>query len=269
MSRFAEIFGNARPDTCVDLYAFHHAGGSRHSFAAWQNRFPRAINVYRAQLPGRTPESYHFLPRKVAELIPDLAACFLRSRFGNINPFVFYGHSLGALVAFELTRFLRQHSKTLPIGLIVSSRRAPQCPLVYSELCSLRDDLLLPKLEELGGVPAYLKAKPDELRRLLPVVRADLLLSDRYDYNEQPPFDLPVLATKGLHDPIMSLAELKAWSDQTTGKFECLELSGAHFFDSHGSTRLEKLLTETVIRWGNAPSPTPRKAILPLEETQC
>ena len=249
MTACTDIFASERKGRALDLYAFHHAGGSRHSFAAWQNRFPDAVALHRVQLPGRTAETSDRLPKWAGGLIPDLARRFVRERAGSRRPYVFYGHSLGALIAFELARFLRLLGEEMPVGLVVASRRAPQCPLTHGELFSLPDEELVAALHRLGGVPAHMRGKDDWLRQMLPVIRADLMLSDIYRYAGQPPFACPILAVKGFDDPILSRDELAAWSTHTTREFVCAELSGAHFFDAAGTAQLQESLVETLARW--------------------
>ncbi|WP_067220268.1 thioesterase II family protein [Stappia indica] len=251
MSAQAEIFASDRSRAAVDLYVFHHAGGSRHSFAAWQSKFPAEVALHRVQLPGRTAETCNVLPKWAGALVPGLVRNFLASRAGSRRPFVFYGHSLGALIAFELTRFLRLIGEEMPAGLVVASRRAPHCELSHGELFSLPDDELVAALHRLGGVPAHMRGKEDWLRQVLPVIRADLQLSDIYRYAGQPPLDCPMLAVKGSDDPIMSLRELIEWSAHTTGSFTCGELPGAHFFDAEGTRRLETILVGTLARWAD------------------
>lgn len=251
MRACTDIFASDRKESALDLYAFHHAGGSRHSFAAWQNRFPDAIALHRVQLPGRTAETSDLLPKWAGGLIPDLARSFLRERAGTQRPYVFYGHSLGALIAFELARFLRLLGEQMPVGLVVASRRAPQCQLTHGELFSLPDEDLVAALHRLGGVPAHMRGKDDWLRQMLPVIRADLMLSDIYRYAGQPPFACPILAVKGFDDPILSRDELAAWSTHTTREFVCAELSGAHFFDAAGTAQLQEILVETLARWAD------------------
>lgn len=245
----AEIFGTNSPSHQIDLYAFHHAGGSRLSFAGWKNIFPDWLGVHRVQLPFRTPESSMEMPRCVRSIIPGLAIEFLRDRACRHTPFYFYGHSLGALVAFELVRYLRARMEALPYGLVVAGRRAPQCSLSYMELCSMDDDVLMDAIVRLGGVPNCLEVQRNWLRSHLPVIRADLMLSDRYTYEKQHPLDIPILAIKGFDDPILSIDELSAWEAQTRTSFRSIQLPGSHFLNASGNDQLETLLSDTLSGW--------------------
>ena len=208
------------------LVCFHHAGGSAASFNSWSRALPEWIEVHKVQLPGRDPAGPERPHTDVRALIPELRAQLAPVLAG---PFAFYGHSLGALVAFELARALRAAGGPAPAALFVSGRRAPQVPLSMAALYDLPEDRLIPRLVELGGVSPELIRNPKYLRYFIPVMRADLQVSDRYDHAPGAPLDLPLFAFKGADDPIVSEADFLAWGAQAGGAFEATVLPGRHF----------------------------------------
>jgi medium-chain acyl-[acyl-carrier-protein] hydrolase len=219
----------------VLLISFPHAGGSAASLNGWVRRLPAEIGLERVQLPGRDPSGAERPHRSIERLMPDLSAKLL-PRLDR--PFALYGHSLGALVAYEFARSVRAKGLAGPVALFVSGRRAPQCPLLLSPLYDLPDELLIRRLAEFGGTPDGLMRHAKWREHLLPALRADLEMSDRYEYRSERPLDCPIFAFRGVADDIASPAELCAWREQTTGPFVMETLSGQHFFDNDGIERL-------------------------------
>lgn len=235
----ARILGDLPEGTRRAIVCFHHAGGSAQSFTPCLKHVPADTALLRVQLPGRagppgtTPDHVDAV---VEPLAGALAGKLAAAPAGM--PLVFYGHSLGAIVAFDLMRHLRASGGRLPVGLVVSGRRAPQCPLSGGGLHGLPDEALIEVLAELGGPLRLLLSNRTLLDRLLPSIRADLRVSDLYRYRPAPPFDTPILAFMGNRDPILTTAELAAWGKQTTAGFACREIEGAHFFDEAGGAVL-------------------------------
>ncbi len=210
----------------VRLACFHHAGGSAASFNSWSRALPEWIEVHKVQLPGRDPAGPERTHTQVATLIPGLLEKLAPVFAG---PFALYGHSLGALVAFELARALRAAGGPAPLALFVSGRRAPQVPLSMPALCDLPEDRLIPCLIELGGMSPELIRKPEWMRYFIPVMRADLAVSDHYDYPPGAPLECPLFAFKGAADPIVSQSDFDGWAAQAGGAFEATVLPGRHF----------------------------------------
>jgi medium-chain acyl-[acyl-carrier-protein] hydrolase len=210
----------------VRLLCFHHAGGSAASFNSWSRALPDWIDVHKVQLPGRDPAGPRRPHTDVAVLIPELRESLAPLL---VEPFALYGHSLGALVAFELARALRAHGGPEPLALFVSGRRAPQVPLSMTALCDLPEERLIPRLVELGGLSPELIRKPEWLRYFIPVMRADLEVSDHYAYTADAPLACPLFAFKGADDPIVSESDFVGWRAQAGGAFEAAVLPGRHF----------------------------------------
>lgn len=235
------------------LVCFHHAGGSAASFNSWSRALPDWIEVHKVQLPGRDPAGSQRPHTEVATLIPELRAALAPVL---AEPFALYGHSLGALVAFELARTLRAAGGPAPLALFVSGRRAPQAPLAMAALCDLPEEQLVPRLIELGGMSPELIRKPEWLRYFIPVMRADLEVSDRYAYTPGAPLECPLFAFKGAHDPIVSDEEFLAWGAQAGGAFEATVLPGRHFLPPEAVALLQAAivarLSELALRTASA-----------------
>jgi len=249
------------PGDRIRLCCFHYAGGSALSFGSWARALADGIAIFGIQLPGRDGSQSTRATRRVQDLLPALMEAWVRfhAHTDATIPFAFYGHSLGALVAFELTRALREAHEPQPAALFVSGRRAPHRPLTRTALCDLADAELLQALKDMGGMPPPLLASEKWRAFFVPTLRADLRLSDHYEYTAAPPLHVPLHAFRGEYDPILAHEDLTAWRQETTGAFSTGVLPGAHFFDDVGLERLRARLAAALLALASpacAPPPT-------------
>ncbi len=146
------------------------------------------------------------------------------------KPFVLFGHSMGALIAFELVRLLSRERQRKPERLFVSGRRAPQIPDPEYHIDELSDAEFIAKLRRLNGTPAAVLDHPEIMQALLPVIRADFAICQTYVYTSGPLLDCPITAYGGLEDQEVTRESLEAWRDQTRGGFTLRMFPGDHFF---------------------------------------
>jgi len=223
----AAWFPGADPSPDVRLFCFPHAGGGAAAFARWQAALPPRFGLCPVRSPGRESRAAEAPFEDMAALVDALARVIqpLADR-----PFVFFGHSMGAAVAFELVRRLRRDGRPLPLGLIVSGARAPQYRAGWTPPASPSDQEFRAQLRRLEGVPAEVLDNDGLMRVLLPVLRADTALYRNYVYSLEPPLDLPLRAYGGAADPNVREEHVEAWSCQTTRSFAARIFDGGHFY---------------------------------------
>jgi medium-chain acyl-[acyl-carrier-protein] hydrolase len=146
------------------------------------------------------------------------------------KPFAFFGHSLGALVGFELARQLRRQGDVQPVRLFVSADRAPQIPHRDRPLHALPEGEFLLELRRLNGIPRKVLEEAELMQIMLPVLRADFAVYETYLYSTEPPLTCPISAFGGLQDHRVSRGDLEAWRDQTSVSFSLRMFPGDHFF---------------------------------------
>jgi medium-chain acyl-[acyl-carrier-protein] hydrolase len=209
------------------LFCFPYAGGGASVYNSWIEELPETIEVCPVQLPGRENLRTRAPYSRLSPLIDELANVL----GGYLNiPFAFYGHSMGALISFELIRRLRQQHLPQPSHLFVSSHRAPQLADRTSSLHELPDSEFLSKVQELQGITEAVLGNSELIEIFAPLLRADFSLCESYVYCEAAPLECAITCFGGTDDKRISTTELDAWRAQTTSRFKLRLFPGNHFF---------------------------------------
>ena len=216
-----------RPRARLRLLCFPYAGGGALAYRGWAAKVPEEIDVLSVQLPGRERRIREPAFTRVASLI-EAAGQALVPHLDR--PFAVFGHSMGALVGYELVQWLRREHGLEPIRLLVSARRAPQLPPDPDDDYKLPDDQLIERLREYNGTPAEVLQNPELMELMLPLLRADFELNDTYEPIAHPALLCPVTAFGGIEDEETTRDELEAWTGITEGAFKLRMFPGDHFF---------------------------------------
>lgn len=144
-------------------------------------------------------------------------------------PYAIFGHSTGALCAFETSREIRRLDGPLPVHLFVSGRRAPSVPMVRTELAGLGVDELARLLRRLGGTPEYVLESQEMLAFLQPLLAADFQVNDMYSYRAEPRLPIPITAFAATRDHFAHADDVAGWRDETGAGYTQLVLEGSHF----------------------------------------
>ena len=227
------------------LFCLPYAGGSAFSFHNWSEHLPSTIEVCPIELPGRgmriKESTFTQMPLLVEELAQSLLPYLDKS-------FVFLGHSLGALVCFELARFLRKIDACSPTHLFISGHCAPQLPYTVPPIHTLPDTEFIEELRRLHGTPEAALANKELMQLLLPALRADFAVFSDYTYRSEPPLNLPITVFGGLQDPSVGREMLEAWQVQTSVGLNLQMFPGNHFFVHTAQLLLLDSLSQTLNR---------------------
>jgi len=207
------------------LVCFPHAGGAATYFRPVSAALSPRIDVAAVQYPGRQDRRAEPPVTSIGELA-DLVTARLRPRLDR--PTAFFGHSMGAVLAFEVARRLEADGHALT-ALFVSGRRAP-CRTRVETSHLLSDDQLLAEIRGLSGTDASLLADDEIARMILPALRGDYRAAETYRYPPGPDVSCPVHALTGADDPKVTVDEARAWSAHTSASFALRVFPGGHFY---------------------------------------
>lgn len=214
------------PRARARLFCFPYAGGGAHIYRAWPDSLPATIEVCPVQLHGHGARLMEAPFTQMSPLVQATAEALLPYLD---RPFAFFGHSMGALVGFELARQLRGQCDPQPVHLFVSGCFAPNLPDPYP-LRHLPEPEFLEELRRLNGMPQEALENTELMRLLLPTLKADCTVTETYTYTDRPPLNCPISAFGGLQDHLLSRDDLDGWRQQTTASFSLRMFPGDHFF---------------------------------------
>jgi medium-chain acyl-[acyl-carrier-protein] hydrolase len=209
------------------LFCFPYAGGCAGVFQQWARSMPPGVELCSVQLPGRANRIKEPPLRDIPSIVSAIAqeiAVWLD------QPAVFFGHSLGALIGFELARYLQMRQGAAPLELLVSGCRAPQIPGPLRKLHDLPDSEFMSALRNLGGTPEQILNEPRLIAFIAPYLRADLQAFETYDYVPGSQLACPISAFAGLNDPRAIVSDVWGWRNQTSSNFSLKTFPGDHFF---------------------------------------
>ncbi|MEV8057100.1 alpha/beta fold hydrolase [Streptomyces antimycoticus] len=210
----------------VRLVCLPHAGGTATLFHGGAERLPHDVEMLAVQYPGRQERFAEPCIEDMAELATRITEALEPELAG---PLVLFGHSLGAAVAYEVARRIEARHGSVPRRVLVSGRGAPHTER-GGALHLLDDERLIASARRLGDLGSSAYDNPDLRPLLLPSLRGDYRLIERYRPGHPAPLRAPVTALGGDRDPGCAVAALESWAELTTSEFECQVFAGDHFY---------------------------------------
>jgi len=210
------------------LFCLPYAGGSAVAiYGRWARQLPAGTEVIPVELPGRGSRIGETPVPSAAAMITDALRTVLPYRD---EPFALFGHSLGAVLVFEMARRLEHEYGRPPVHLFVSGFGAPDEPVTPDLAYLLPDREFRDRLHALAGTPREVLDNDDLMELVLPTLRADFAAIAQWRYRPGPPLSCPVTAFGGLADPEVAVASLAGWERQSTASCEVRLLPGTHFY---------------------------------------
>ncbi|MFD6624413.1 thioesterase II family protein [Streptomyces diastaticus] len=242
--------GPSRREGLPQLFCFPFAGGGASAFRPWVSQLADVAEVCPVRLPGREDRRSEPLPTDInalAEQMADELADRIRA------PYVLYGHSMGAQLAYRFVHAVVGRQLPPPDLLIAAAHRAPHqaplLPLTYS----LPRDAMVEWLRECGATPAAVLDSEKVLDFFLPTLRSDFALSELCpEYGYEQPLDVPILALGGEDDPLVSEDNLDAWALHTASRFRASRFPGGHFFHMESEAQVLDLMRSELHGLGTA-----------------
>jgi surfactin synthase thioesterase subunit len=224
----------SRADPACRLVCVPYAGAGTAAYRMFAQALPPWLEVWAVRLPARESRLHEEPLVDVTAVVDTLAAEFTGAGpFGPAGdglPFALFGHSMGALICFELARELRRRGLTEPAHLFVAGRRAPQIPDDLPAIHRLPRADFIAAVRRLGGMPDEILAEPGLIDLIAPALRADFAVCESYEHVAEPPLGYPISAFGGRADPTTTAERLACWASQTTAMFTMRLYHGDHFF---------------------------------------
>jgi surfactin synthase thioesterase subunit len=216
-----------RTDAHTRVFCLPHAGAGASAYRTWANELPPGLQLCAVQLPGRE--------NRLGEPPIDSAVALVRELSTGLRafldrPFVVFGHSMGALLAFELACELRRAGLPQPVHLFLSAHKAPHLPFDQAPVHRLDPRRFRAELRRLEGTPESVLANEELMQIAEPILRADFKLCETYVYEPVEPLDVPLSVFGGESDPNVSAAALDPWRVHTRASMSVRMLPGRHLF---------------------------------------
>lgn len=225
----------------LNIFFFPHAGGGTLTFRTWQKYLPSSVGCYFTQLPGREQRIGELPFHRLKPLIQELGKAILPYLD---TPFVFFGHSMGALISFELARELRRNNLPLPLHLFVAACAAPQIQDWHPQIHTLSDSDFLKEISTYAGLPNEILSDREAMQTILPASRADFTLCETYHYLPEAALACPISAFGGIVDSYVAFEDIAAWRVQTSASFIMRMFPGNHFFLHEAKEQIVQLIDE-------------------------
>lgn len=214
--------------TCeLRLICLPYAGGGASVFRTWASALPPSVELCAAQPPGRETRFSEPAFTRAGDYVASLLAAL---RPLTDRPYALFGHSMGALMAFEVSRALRAQGLPLPARLFVSAKKAPHLTHTEEPAYHLPDAEFADYLRKLEGTSEEVLANPELRELFFPVLRKDFELRDSYAYQAGPPLDVPLRALGGVADAHVGKADLEAWREHTRSFLGLHLFPGGHLY---------------------------------------
>lgn len=215
------------PDASIRLFCFHHSGGGASLYYPWVDDLSPNIEMIAIQLPGRENRFTEPLCNNLQNIVAILSKDFA---IYKDKPFFMFGHSLGALISFELVKAIHQLYSLIPCHMIISATKAPHLPFRMKYLSQLEDHKLKEELNIYDGIDERILNDTELLDLFLPIIKSDFSIYEKYKFLESKPISCDILALSGEQDQTVTQEEILAWSEYTSGKFEHISFPGKHFY---------------------------------------
>ncbi len=248
-NRWFESLSTARGQ--LRLFCFPYAGGNAHVFRDWQRPFAPEIDVCLVHLPGRARRAGERPYTVMQPLVQELADVIRNKVDGR---FAFFGHSMGALISFELARELRRRDQHGPAHLFLSAYEAPTVVRALPHTFNLPEQELLAAIKNLNGTPKEFFEYPEIQSLLLPLLRADFELTDTYSYAAESPLACGITVYGGEQDERATVKNLDPWRLQTSAECEIRVFPGGHFFIESQKAEFLRILRQDLLAAASMPA---------------
>lgn len=211
----------------MNLICLPYAGGNIYSYLGYAKLAPSYLNLIPIELPGRGVRMKEKLLRDIDQMVEDI---FVQTQpHLNDKPYIIYGHSMGAILGYLLTKRILKEGMSAPRQLIFTGARAPSVRDLEQKRHLLSKDKFIAKLIEYGGSPDEILQDESIMNFFEPIIRADFEGVENYIYTASKPLNIPISIMIGKNEPV-TYEDAIAWQNETNLPIEVRQFEGGHFF---------------------------------------
>jgi surfactin synthase thioesterase subunit len=231
------------------LFCFPYAGGAGAVFNGWRQYLDNRIDMHAVELAGRGRRIYDPLYDSMEEAVDDV----LKIIAGRLNeiPYALFGHSMGGILAYELTQQIRERNLPQPLTLFISGRGAPHIPYECDKkmLHRLPEEDFKKEIIQLGGTPKEFFEHPELLDVLLPMLRSDFKIAETFEdtgADDIRPLDIDITVFIGKNECVTA-EQMHGWKDHTNRVCTLCYFEGEHFFINEETEKIVKIINQTLL----------------------
>lgn len=225
----------------MNLFCLPFAGGNKYSYREFVEKAPAFLNVITLEYPGRSTRMKEPLPADINELTEDLFNQ-VKQLAGN-GHYAIYGHSLGGLMAYLLTKRLQENGMPMPSNLFITGTTGPSSiSRTEKKRHLLNQQDFIAEIRDLGGMPDEILNSEELLYFFEPILRSDFKISENYVYEEAPPLNIPITVITGTEED-MEIKDIQLWQKETTHVVDFKRMPGKHFFILQHSFKIMEIIS--------------------------
>lgn len=226
----------------MNLFCLPFAGGNKYSYREYVEKASSYLNIIPLDYPGRGARTKEPLIENIDTLVEDVYKQ-ISNKVGQTE-YAIYGHSLGGLAAYLLTRKLIENNHKAPLHLFITGTTGPSA---FSR-CEKKRHLLpkkefLEELKILDGIPDEILQNEELLDYFEPIIRSDFKVSETYLYEDYVPLNIPITIITGTEED-MEIADIRLWQKETTCVIDFRQLPGNHFFIIKQSGKIVEIISK-------------------------
>ena len=229
----------------LNLICLPYAGGTKHSFRYLNKSILENVNIHSYDYPGHGNRIKESCLTDMNDIVDDI---YSQIQPLLNKPYAIYGHSMGAILSYLLTRKIELNKLNLPLHVFVSGTDAPSVRHKKELRYSLPKDQFIEKLKKLGGMPDEILENEELLGFFEPILRSDFKAVETFKYSKQNPLEVPITVMIGDGEELEEEDVLK-WQDETVHQLDVYTLKGGHFFIFDNGNEITDLISKYLAKY--------------------